>query len=612
MDYGELRVFLADGTLQTFTIEKETTAIGRSPGNDVVLPTPSASRYHAHIIVGEGRAELVDLGTVNGTFIDDQVLQSDGRIELTGDEEIRIGDVMLVFRPGKDLARPDTSQAEETHVALSTETRDLRILLEEPSQAVAPGARMQLILTLENPHEQSRLCTVELSGMDSKWAKANRYEVQLEGFEKTEVLISVHPPRGSETLPGQYKLTVMVTLHDDPQNPIEYTRTINVVEYHGFGMVVEPGKRPGSFRVYVQNQGNVPAKFELDGWHAEDSLTYDFSKARLNLKPGETQEVTLRVKSGQKEGSPDATTFAVVAHSLDASGFRAAVPVVYNSQSGGGGGALARPMPLIGGLIPGILAGLGSLLVLTGLAGLLFFSDDFGSNRSQPPLPTEVPTSPVITTEAPTATSERTPFPAPASVVAAFDPPEVVRYQDSSVILRYAVETQPGPGPEELSFTLIDETSQTPLGQFTVIDFRGGVEMSVLMGSSWLAEVYEDNDSLTYSLRVSVRDSSPTLSPPVELAVHSLACSLPAGIQIRSGPGNNYPPTAPPVSADEVYWPTLQANVNDILWYRIGPGEGERWVLATDLRCTLNGQLWQPEANFQFLELDAIPPTSTP
>ncbi|RMI46524.1 FHA domain-containing protein [Actinomadura harenae] len=44
--------------------------IGRSPDNDVVVPDLVVSRYHAELeVTGPGRAEIVDLGSHNGTYV---------------------------------------------------------------------------------------------------------------------------------------------------------------------------------------------------------------------------------------------------------------------------------------------------------------------------------------------------------------------------------------------------------------------------------------------------------------------------------------------------------------------------------------------------------------
>jgi DNA-binding winged helix-turn-helix (wHTH) protein len=69
--------------------------IGRDP--DVAVPINAAivSRRHARILVSQGTATIEDLGSKNGTFVDDQRLTAP-RI-LRGGEVIKVGDHELTF-----------------------------------------------------------------------------------------------------------------------------------------------------------------------------------------------------------------------------------------------------------------------------------------------------------------------------------------------------------------------------------------------------------------------------------------------------------------------------------------------------------------------------------
>jgi hypothetical protein len=88
-----LSIELQFGTL-TWRIERGAIAIGRDPGNEVVLSTKRASRSHARIEARDGRFVLRDSST-NGTFV--QPAEGDGRqicrdeTELTGSGCIYFG-----------------------------------------------------------------------------------------------------------------------------------------------------------------------------------------------------------------------------------------------------------------------------------------------------------------------------------------------------------------------------------------------------------------------------------------------------------------------------------------------------------------------------------------
>ncbi len=78
-----------------FKIVKEETTIGREQGNDIIIPNPTVSRFHAKIIRSEDRYFIEDLGSANGTLVNGikvvKELLHDGDI-------IQLGDVVLVFK----------------------------------------------------------------------------------------------------------------------------------------------------------------------------------------------------------------------------------------------------------------------------------------------------------------------------------------------------------------------------------------------------------------------------------------------------------------------------------------------------------------------------------
>ncbi len=74
--------------------------IGRAPDNQLLVNDPKVSSHHAQIRPeGEGY-EIVDLGSSNGTFVNEQRLVPNmPRLLQTGDQ-VRIGDTKCVYEAG--------------------------------------------------------------------------------------------------------------------------------------------------------------------------------------------------------------------------------------------------------------------------------------------------------------------------------------------------------------------------------------------------------------------------------------------------------------------------------------------------------------------------------
>ena len=86
---------LADG--RTLPLTGAEVTIGRLPECDVVVDDPGASRQHARIGRTDGGFVLVDLGSTNGTLVNDLPVQEH---MLENGDRITIGQTVLEFRSG--------------------------------------------------------------------------------------------------------------------------------------------------------------------------------------------------------------------------------------------------------------------------------------------------------------------------------------------------------------------------------------------------------------------------------------------------------------------------------------------------------------------------------
>jgi pSer/pThr/pTyr-binding forkhead associated (FHA) protein len=68
--------------------------MGRAVRADFVLDAPLVSRLHCRFtVLASGELELDDLGSTNGTFVNDQRVK---RVRLEGGDRVRVGRVELV------------------------------------------------------------------------------------------------------------------------------------------------------------------------------------------------------------------------------------------------------------------------------------------------------------------------------------------------------------------------------------------------------------------------------------------------------------------------------------------------------------------------------------
>jgi hypothetical protein len=86
----------APGTVFTLS-DRATASLGRSPGNEILLDDHSVSGQHCRIRPEGGSFVLHDLGSTNGTFVNEERVEQKA---LRSGDEVRIGTIRLAFGIG--------------------------------------------------------------------------------------------------------------------------------------------------------------------------------------------------------------------------------------------------------------------------------------------------------------------------------------------------------------------------------------------------------------------------------------------------------------------------------------------------------------------------------
>ena len=95
------------GAGREFPVAKPVVTVGRSPDNDVVLDDDEISRHHATLRRQDGDYVIADMGSHNGTFVNDKRITAPQPLKV-GDI-IRVGRAHLVFQAGVARAAPATT-----------------------------------------------------------------------------------------------------------------------------------------------------------------------------------------------------------------------------------------------------------------------------------------------------------------------------------------------------------------------------------------------------------------------------------------------------------------------------------------------------------------------
>lgn len=371
MAYGRLDVFGQDHQHpDSHLLEEPNISIGRSSGATIQFDTDTISRYHLGISYEHGMVMLADMGSQNGTFVDGVRVNEDESVVLNGGEEIRIGNLRMIFHL---LQEAETHLSATTHE--SSETQPLNqigdapftISIQPPPIAIPPSSNISAELTIMNPTQEAIPCVVEASGPPAEWMRVNRPRFTLEPEQTTRVLVTFRPPRLPSATPGEYTVRLVVRHAEDVHAFREVLTKLHVLPYHGFGAQLEHRsvQHGGAFRLHIHNQGNskLPIDIHLAERFASSIALQMKGGTELTLKAGERAVIEGTVHSKKRPfiGKPLQTPYHLVIHSLDMAGFTIAVQGTVERKA-------VIPSAIAYGLA-GLIAGL--LVVLTIVSGIL-------------------------------------------------------------------------------------------------------------------------------------------------------------------------------------------------------------------------------------------------
>ncbi|HSD84692.1 MAG TPA: FHA domain-containing protein, partial [Anaerolineae bacterium] len=149
------KLILSTGFPKEFELTRAEVVIGRDPGVDLTIASPAVSRRHVRLMREVDGYVLEDLGSSNGTYVNDQKLT--GRHLLKPGDQIRLGQaVTLVY----EAPRPANSAKTAVRSAPVLSTSLQTMIGEEPVASQVEAGPPQLIVSIagENPrtHALSR------------------------------------------------------------------------------------------------------------------------------------------------------------------------------------------------------------------------------------------------------------------------------------------------------------------------------------------------------------------------------------------------------------------------------------------------------------------------
>ncbi len=294
--------------------------VGRNVDNDIVLPTDGVSRHHAQLQATSLGWEVVDMGGVNGTWLDSRRLRSNTPTPMQPGSRLKIGPYELVLHgprkeeaerlpagdaapgrttPGMGMAVEQTEAPTQAHSTPSDSTPEpdpLGLYLSRDKIPATPGQPVQIAVEVVNRGKIDDRVRLRVDGLPDDW-------VTQEGFKDVPVgghvnlTVTVRPPRSSSTPTGRQRFRLELVSQKQPQVQVGTTASLFIGSFVEFEAALDQSlvKLPATVTVTIRNTGNGPGDFSLVAQDRQGGLQFRGETGRIRLQPGQLARVELEI-----------------------------------------------------------------------------------------------------------------------------------------------------------------------------------------------------------------------------------------------------------------------------------------------------------------------------
>lgn len=388
-DGYELQIDTPGHPPSVVALTRAVVTLGRSNENDIVLPADGISRQHTRIRATALGWEVIDLGSANGTWLNDRRLPTDIPTPIFPGSRITIGPYELqLIAPENESDEgyapsllPLATIAGVSPSQISTPTTEstppLGMFLPQDTLSVEPGKTAEIVVEVVNRGRTDDRVSLQVRGVPPSWILTPSTFIAVEAGGSVQTRIQIRPARSQQTPSGRQRLRLELVSQQYPDVHVGIAATLMLTPFVAFEASLTPSEieLPDVSVVTIQNTGNSATDFSVIVQEIDKAIAYGGERGRVRVEAGGRATVPLSFESKKQTTFGDSQTYPFTVEVRSSAATRQIL----------GGSAIAKAaVPLF------VLYGVMFVVIFSCLLGgfaLLSSQIDFGGGGGNTPLP---------------------------------------------------------------------------------------------------------------------------------------------------------------------------------------------------------------------------------
>ncbi|MFQ5436817.1 MAG: FHA domain-containing protein, partial [Anaerolineae bacterium] len=308
----ELHIETPGHPVSVVPLSQAIVTLGRNKDNDVVLSADGVSRHHARLQATSLGWEIVDLGGINGTFLNEKRLTANEPAAMEAGARLRVGPYQLLLNAPEMGSEPEAAINSESPTQFGQTTPGiddaepvidpLALYLPGDKFTVTPGELQEVPVEVVNRGQRDDRVSVRVVGISADWLAEPPGFVSVPAGETAQLRLRLRPPRHGRTPAGRQRVRLELISQQNPNVKVAESITLVVNSFVAFdaSLDAEEIRAPGVLTVNIQNSGNAAADFALVARDRQGALRFRGETGRIHLNAGQAARIELEVDARQQ------------------------------------------------------------------------------------------------------------------------------------------------------------------------------------------------------------------------------------------------------------------------------------------------------------------------